>query len=460
MASTTKQTNLDSLLSNLKKDELIRIIIDLADNDPDIEKGLLSTYTSTEDEIKASKKLIREYINRYKRQNFIAWNVVPNSLQGADMTLMKAHDKLAQQEFVTAVQLSVAVMGPVVGMLQYADDSGGYIGDVMRGSLGIIHEAISLSAETHGEDGKDKLFSILLKEAFHQRYDDWDDWRYSILESTTLLCDSAKRRSKLEKQLDQLLTEVDQEDWGAKYEISTIKMIQLTLIEHWDSEEEKVQFIYDHIRYDEFRKKAIEISLQKQEYAEVLALCEEGKKVDHIFPDIVSQWKKYMLQAYRGLGDIPKQREFLLEFIFKGEFSHYDQLKKLYPSEEWPVVLTNLLKDFEKRSYLPETYLQIIMVEQMYDKILEYAKREYGTIMHLYPSLKEAYPEDVNELMISHILSEAEKASDRKKYRQVCKYIKEYKKAFGAQFSDGLIEELKRKNIRRPAFVDEMGKIK
>ncbi|RBP03000.1 hypothetical protein [Rossellomorea aquimaris] len=460
MTSTVKQPNLETLLSNLKKDELIRIIVDLADHEPGIEKGILFTYAPAEDEVKASKKLIREYINRYKRQNFISWNVVPNALQGADMTLGKARDKMAQGESETAAELCVAVMGPVVGMLQYADDSGGYIGDVMGESLMIIHEAVFLSAETKGEPEKDKLFSILLKEALHKRYDDWTDWRYGLLESSTILCDSAKRKDKLDQHLEQMITEVDKNEWGAKFEISSIKMLQLALIEQWNNEEEKMDFINENIRYDEFRKKAIDILLEKGEYSEVLALCEEGQQVDMAYRGLVAQWRKYMLLAYEGLGDTTKQKELMHEFIYAGEFSYYNPLKKLYTREEWPEVLNDLFETFENESHLSYTYLQILKEEQLNEKILGYTKRKYGSIMELYPELKKDYPEDVNELMISYIASEAEKSNDRKKYRKVCKHIKEYKKVFGSQFADGLIQELKQKYVKRPAFVDELGKIK
>jgi hypothetical protein len=54
----------------------------------------------------------------------------------------------------------------------------------------------------------------------------------------------------------------------------------------------------------------------------------------------------------------------------------------------------------------------------------------------------------------------AKKASNRGDYKKVCSYIKAYKKAFGVIHSHKLVGELKQKYPRRPAFLDELGKIK
>ena len=50
-------------------------------------------------------------------------------------------------------------------------------------------------------------------------------------------------------------------------------------------------------------------------------------------------------------------------------------------------------------------------------------------------------------------------ASDRKKYRSVCKVIKNYKKLFGDIGTVKIVKELKAKFIKRPAFIDELSKI-
>ncbi|MFP5112452.1 hypothetical protein ACSU64_08740 [Bacillaceae bacterium C204] len=77
--NTTSQSNeidLSTILSNQNKEELIRIILDLSEDYPEIEKQLLFKYSSQKDEVSSAKKLITESINSAKRKGFIDWRHV------------------------------------------------------------------------------------------------------------------------------------------------------------------------------------------------------------------------------------------------------------------------------------------------------------------------------------------------------------------------------------------------
>jgi hypothetical protein len=135
-------------------------------------------------------------------------------------------------------------------------------------------------------------------------------------------------------------------------------------------------------------------------------------------------------------------------------------LKKLYQPGEWEEILRGILENFEKQSYLPTAYLEILKEEKLYGKLLEYCKSHLSSIEDFYPYLVENYFDEVNQLFKKFIGTSAEEASDRKKYKVVCKQIKTYKKVCGEIHAHQLINGLKLKYVRRPAFVDELGKIK
>lgn len=50
-------------------------------------------------------------------------------------------------------------------------------------------------------------------------------------------------------------------------------------------------------------------------------------------------------------------------------------------------------------------------------------------------------------------------ANDRKQYKKVCKVIKRYKKLLVDIETYKVVKELQKKYQKRPAFVDELGKI-
>jgi hypothetical protein len=130
-----KQLDLPSMLKSLKKDELIRIILEITDDNPDIKKQLLFTYSATKNELSASDKLIKEYIRRASRKGFIEWNQVDDALQGAEMVLEKAQSKIAEGDVKNAVLLGITVLSNIVDMIQYSDDSNGSIGGAISWSI-------------------------------------------------------------------------------------------------------------------------------------------------------------------------------------------------------------------------------------------------------------------------------------------------------------------------------------
>lgn len=458
--ASKKEPDLETILTTFSKAELVKMIVNYTDDYPDIEKQIRYEHVPAKDEIITSRKLIRKYINRYKHRGFIKWRDVSNALQGAEMTLKKVDEKIAQNDIKTATLLCQTVLSIVVDMIQYSDDSGGEVGWVIDNSMKKINEAILFGIDTIEDGLKQNLFEILLKEASHQRYDGWPDWRLDLLKSCIPLCDTDNRRNKMEYHLNERLEAVRGDTWGGDYNKQGLKLIQYELIQHFDDEKKANQFMNEHIEYSDFRKMAIEHLLENGEYLEAMNISVEGQKQHQAYPGLVTQWKEYELQAYEGLGDVAKQRELLLYFICENKYNYYPQLKKLYSETEWLVVLEDIFKTFESQHYSPYAYLEIAIKENRKDKIIRYCECNPSAIKDLYPHLIDKYISEVSRLFENYIREEASFARDRKKYRAVCNIIKTYKKVCGAEDAQAIIDELKKENDRRPAFLDELGKMK
>jgi hypothetical protein len=455
-----KKADLKSILTKCKKAELVDIILTLSKEYPEIEKELLFKYTAPEDELSASRALIKEYINAAKgRGGFIEYRNVNQALYGADLTLEKASNNIKVGETENAVLLSIVVLSIVVEMLQFCDDSNGEVGQVINESINIIHDAVDGDLEILSDREQEQIFEAILNEALHSRYDGWSDLRFDLLHTLLLFAENERFRVELEKQFNMLLENVDEDSWSAKYEKDRIKELQLELIEYNESEEKAAEFIQNNIESYTFREKAVLRLLEKESYQEVIRLCEEGEEVDNNYPGIVRMWKTYKLQAYEELGDIEKQRELMLEFLTENDFTYYSKLKELYEPNEWQTVLQKILHKLESEKYIPSAYIEILKEEKLTDKLLEYCKQQTSSIVEFYPYLIEDYPEEVNHLFKSFIETAAAHASSRSQYRNVCRHIKTYKKACGNSYDEKLIGELQQRYKRRPAFLDELGKM-
>lgn len=457
--SRSNEIDFHTILSNQIKEELIKIILDLSNDYPEIEKQLLFKYTPNKDEISSAKKLITASINGAKRKGFIDWRHVGPALQGAELTLQKAQEKVEKGEWGSAVLLALVVMPPVVKMLNFSDDSNGSIGDVMNWAIRLIDDAVIASLPYLIEKEKKGLFEAIIKEALKVHYDGWSDWRYALLKICTYYSPAKDLRLKLEKQLESLLTKTES-SWNDRFEKTQIKLLQLEIIERCDGADPAEKFIYKNIHDSEFREKAITLELGKGDYKKVIQLCLDGVEADKEYRGLVHKWQEYRYQAYEMIGDIEQQKQLARELLFTNEFTYYLKLKELYPANEWDAALNKIVDDFKKMKNKLPVYLSILKEENLTAELLTYCQSNIRSIIDLYPYIIKDYLEEVNKLFIKFIEYSAEEATDRKKYRTVCSIIKTYKKACGTIHSHKLIGELREKYKRRPAFIEELGKIR
>ncbi|WP_047986432.1 DUF6880 family protein [Ornithinibacillus californiensis] len=453
--------DLQKEVAKLSKKELVELVMELVDGDQEVARKIEFKLVTPNDEVKASKQLIRKYINENKRQGFISWRNVNAALQGAEMVLDKGRNKLNSGEEEMAVKLGIAVLSIVIDMLQYTDDSNGEIGYVVNESITLLQDASSLVLLSTNYRVQGNTFDLILKEAMHKRYDGWSDTRYELLDVCTIYSARSTARRKLEETLEKLLSQVSTvSSRSSDYDKQSLLQLQLKILERNGEIDQASQFVNKHLEYDEFRKMAIEKEIENENYETALKLCEEGEANDSLYPGLVKQWKEYRLQVYEATEDMEKQKEMLIEFILDNEYEAYAKLKDLYSPEEWQGALENIFRLFEEKSgYLPHVYEYIAKAEERSDKVLNYVEKSPSSIVELYSYLVTDYIDRVEDIFTKHILSEAELATDRKQYRNVCRKLKVFKDACGETKFSKLVNALKDTYERKPAFVNELEKV-
>ncbi|CAH0347652.1 hypothetical protein [Bacillus sp. CECT 9360] len=459
--SIAKKKNLKDVLSGQSKEELISIILDLAKDYKDIENRITLQYAADKDEISIADKLIKDYIKKATHRGFIEWNQVGLAVKGAEITLQNVRSKLDTGNIESAVSLSTAVLSNVVDMLQYCDDSSGTVGSVIHESIYLINTAVSRGKDNLSDFEQQQLFFLIMKEANHKRYEGWTDWRFDLLQSCIEFCANQELRTILELQLDVMIEEMNKDEWSGKYYETQIKKLQLELIERFDGKNKADAFIEKNIKHSDFRKKAILIAFDKADYHRVIKLSLDGEKTNQDYPGLINQWKEYRYQAYEKLGERDQQRQLALELLYENKSHYYLELRKLYQPEEWEDILEVILNQFEQQAYRPSVvYEEILIKEQLTSRLLEYCKGQVHYITHFYQHLIEDFPKEVDELFVTYVKGAANSASNRREYKKACKIIKNYKKACGSTNTERLIDELKEKHKNRPAFLDELEKVR
>jgi hypothetical protein len=412
-----------------------------------------------EDEIKKSIALIQTYINNNSDQwGFVSYGNTSEAVKGADLVLGKARCAWERNKTTHAVKLALCIIREMIDLLQGADDSNGIIGGTIEESFTFIAEIIE--DEALSPVRKEALFDQLLTEAANQRYDGWTDWRLNLLGKCAELADNRHLRNKLEHHLVAMIENEKGDSWSVSYFAEKVNLIRYRMIGKYDGPQKAEEFIEQNLQYSGFRKMAIESAMKQKDCHDVVKLALDGEEQDQGSPGLVDQWKGYRYQAYKLAGMLDEQRGVALDFILKGDFEYYRELKNTYDTKEWPVVYPKIIFRLESQKKThQDVYTRILIEEGEKQKLCEYIKRRPAAVEDFYKDLIPEFAEEVYGLFRQYIEQTAARANSRKDYQRVCAIIGKLKKAGGKEEALAIKQGLLSQYANRPAFKDELSRV-
>jgi len=307
---------------------------------------------------------------------------------------------------------------------------------------------------------REKVFHKLLKQSSSKVFDGWEEFRMDLFRLCGQFADVEALRDELRRNIEQ---EIDKHSGNPskKYSHERLHEILYEMIQTYGTAEEAEQFIQDHLNIKSFREKWIHKYMKEQNYEKVIELALEGEKLDQPYQGLVSRWKKLRYIAYKELSWKEKQVELAKELLFEGDFEYYHDLKALMTGnqEKFYHGLKQDLKN-SKSWRTKSMYLTLIEEENDLDALLEFVKENPSNIEEYAEGLVGRFKDEVIEIYHHYIQSATSSSSNRKDYQRVCKIIQKYKKVAGPKQQENMISRLSDLYKKRPAFVDELSKIK
>jgi len=449
--SSNKKEKLEDILANLDKQTLVSLLIGYANTYKPIKNELKFRFASKADAIKSARDVIRSSINSVKHRGFVEYSNVSTATDGADTVLRTIDDKIKSGDLLAAISLGIVVAEEMMELLDYCDDSNGYVGETISNAISSINEAVLAIPDT-SSDSK-KVFDTILAHALSGIYNGWTDWEIDLLATLIPLCGNKENRLQLEHHLD--LNNQTTSDFSYDWELQQKQKIQLEIIARFDGEATAQQFLNRHLENDDFRRMAIKCAIEGRDYDRAIELCIEGESTNSQYAGIVKDMRKLRYTAYEAAGKKDEQKALALLLLQDGEFDYYLKYKKLHSKEEWIAVLYDIL---EKTEGSRGIYVKIIVHEKHKPRLLAYCESFPYAIVEYHKHLLPEYKQEVGLIFSDHIRQLASRADNRGRYHEVCQLIKTCDSACPDATSN-ICAEIISEYARRPAFMDEMRKI-
>lgn len=452
-----KRVTLQEVLDPLSKEELIDIIVNIAQNETTLQNSLIVKYSNgdSQQELEACQELIQAIVRKYTGRNgFVEYRDT-----GAFVTELEDVAEKAKNtdDVLLALDIALLLLEEGINAFQYADDSNGNIGDLVSDTLEVIAEIAHTCKETGYQ--KAEIFEKLLALTDNELFDEWVDYQIDLLHICFEFADDPTLREQLKMKIESMLGNPSSNRY-THYSNENILQLLFRLIKQYGTREEAEQFIYDHLQFSFFREELLNKCIQKKNFHKVIEIAEEGEKQDQQYSGLITKWKKFRYTAYKCLGLKKEQQTLARELLLQGDFEYYQDLKEL-AAENQKEFYTHLKQELKaaKGWTTSRIFLKLIEKENDLEEMLKLVQENPGYIENYAEKLVNYFKEDVINIYKEYIISAARTSSNRRDYQGVCSKIARYKKIAGKPKQEELISELKGLYRKRPAFIDELGKI-
>lgn len=450
---------IQEVLTSLSKEELIEIISQLTVHDRDLESRLLLAYgkENNHKKILEYKKLIKSIVRRYSgRTNFIPYH---QTFRFSNELLKLLNDIKFMQNVQITTEVALLLLHEGVDAFQYADDSDGSIGMLVDGVLEYLNEFV-IALKVEDFSSREYVFRRLMSVSESDLFEGWDDFRIATFQLCMEFADIEIFRKEIWDAIEKQIS-LHNEGNLSRYIDEMFHKLLFNLVLEYGSADEAAQYVQKYIHFPFFREYAIHKSIMNKDYSYVIRLAELGEQLDNDRAGLLKKWKMARYEGYKGLAMLEEQSKLAKELLMDGEYMYYAELESL-GYEEKEKLYSNIIAELrQSKSWrAKEIYLRLISDKNDICEMMQYVKNNIFSIEKYAERLWDEYPNEIEKIYTAHIYNTANVASNRKQYKEVCGMLKRFKKIVGKDSQKSLIIQLENKFKKRPAFLDELAKLK
>ena len=457
-----QEQELEEIIERIPEEELRSFVKGIAAQDSEIRNTLMTRYAVKIDEKQMNLlkqgvgQLVWEYGDRsgyidYRNALDFCW-ALENYLEEKGNTLIE------RKCYGQAFELTNYVF-KTIGNIDI-DDSDGGTAQVANACYDKWKEIL----ENCSEEEKNEMFSWFMS---HLSCDYVVDYMEDYMED--FLTHEFQNREMLEKMLKDLDKKIEMQTsstdcgstWSARYGYENNIIKRLEFMERLDLPAEEIrEYRRQHWRFSAVRELEIQENLDNGNLGEAIRILQESKILDKEYPGLIARYSEQLISIYETQTDKEAYKKELLYYVFEcpqNNLVHIYKLKEVCTDKEWEDYREQILKRPKNYNIL----YPFMEKEGMYERMIECIKKEtfIYNLDRYEKVLKDKFPEQVRDIYISYLHHEAERASNRKRYRELIKYLKKIRRyPGGKEKASEIAENWRAVYYRRTAMMDEMRK--
>lgn len=468
------------LMEKISDRELRDFLFIFMEKDKKFKDDFLLYFADKDDSGDLTKKfrdLIDSTIKRNTSRGFIDYRSSRQMATELTQFLSTIEEFIRKSNYRDALVLAQLMITRTIKTIEYCDDSNGSVGDV----IGYAIEFLARAVEDAPFMLKEKVIEFLAKELKHKIYFDYGNFGYDLMNIYEKL---SLETGEIEQFLQLLDEKIEIEKKSRyDYELERLIVCKISFLKETGDDKNIQQLIDENLSIPEIRAVEIEKAVDKEDYEAAKKLIEGGIKIakEKGHPGTVNRWETKLLDIAELENDVETIRKYTKKFALDRNFSeeYYRKWKATFPPEERSIEVGKVISDIRQKietgaaknksyesgkySLLLYSLAPIYIEEQFYDRLLPLVQnvRSLDTIMPYVNVLAKIYPQEMTSTLLVALENQAEYANSRPNYKSLVKDIKKILKHLPEANIPvrNLVQQWKRKYIRRPAMLQELEKL-
>lgn len=377
---------------------------------------------------------------------------VPSAL---DSLLAQADELVKKGMSERAMPIATAVLEGSFNSMEFSDDSDGAISGCTDAALAVLR---AISGTKPPEPLRARLMDYSMRQYRSGRMRDYD-WHEA------LLCIAAELVGD-EQEAEPVFAALNGAAM-AHYGGSDARKALMDLTRRFHGEAATAKLEDDFLVHAEVREAAIENAIRTKDWPRARTLAEDGRKVMHDGRPATHEhyWTPHLLriaQLTKDHNETERLARLLLIESHQSGMEHYELLRSVVPTAQWPAYIDQLIADLRKgRAAFNNHFLAgICAAEGRWDDVLAEARKDtlYNSILDTHEKeLAKRFPAEVAAILKMRADALASKqGAKRDDYAQAVRLLRRIRKTGEHAVADALAADWRTRLAKRKGLLEEL----